>query len=81
MEGNGNIIPLIGNSLVWKIGKGSKVKKGMDPWLGFSKSYTLSNPLITALNRHEIFRFIDGTNLEVNTLWNKGLKLTSQQGL
>jgi hypothetical protein len=41
--------PLIGNWLVWKIGKGDKVQIGLDPWIGCKESYKIPSHLILDL--------------------------------
>ena len=32
---------LIGTGLVWRVGSGSRVRLGMDPWVGSSRSHLL----------------------------------------
>lgn len=46
----GKAFPLIGRWLVWKVGKGNKVKTVEDPWLGYPESFILSDPLINYLH-------------------------------
>jgi hypothetical protein len=38
--------PLIGNWLVWKIGRGNKVQIGMDPWIDNNDTYRLPHHLV-----------------------------------
>jgi hypothetical protein len=41
--------PLIGNWLVWKIGRGNKVQIGLDPWIGSNDAYRLPHHLVMDL--------------------------------
>ena len=38
--------PIFGNWITTKIGKGGKLRIGVDPWIRCSRNHRLSNPLI-----------------------------------
>jgi hypothetical protein len=46
----GLAFPLVGNLLVWKVGR-EKFKVGIDPWVGRRVMYKLPNNLIATLQR------------------------------
>jgi hypothetical protein len=44
-------LSLVGNWLVWKIGRGEQVLIGLDPWIGCKEAYKLPTHLIHELQR------------------------------
>jgi hypothetical protein len=40
----------VGDGLAWRVGKGTKVRLGSDPWLGSGANHTLPPDLINLLN-------------------------------
>jgi hypothetical protein len=56
---------ILGHWVVWKIGRGTKLIVGKDPWIGCSGNYNLSEPLRHALQVKGITCLVDATNLMV----------------
>jgi len=53
-----NSFPIIGNWLIWKVGIGSKVFIGRDPWIGSSNQHLLLENIILVLN-HQGFYYLN----------------------
>lgn len=41
--------PLVGNWLIWRVGRGTKMKVGLDPWIGCGEDYRLPAHIIIHL--------------------------------
>ena len=51
-------IQIIEKGLAWKVGDGSQVRVGCDPWVGCSPNYSLSQELVNHINS-EGFYFLN----------------------
>jgi hypothetical protein len=63
------VFPLIVKNLIWKVGKGSKVQIGLDPWVGSGESFRLSEALIDKLHIIGFFVLSQVANLDFTTIW------------
>jgi hypothetical protein len=50
-----NSFHIIGDWLIWKVGNGSKVLIGKDPWIGCANSHILPEELVNFLNQRGYF--------------------------
>jgi hypothetical protein len=51
LESPHKFFPIIGDWLIWKVGKGSNILIGKDPWIGCSNKHMLPEALILSLNQ------------------------------
>jgi hypothetical protein len=67
-----NYFHIVGDWLIWKIGNGSKVLIGKDPWIVCSNNHLLPEDLITSLN-HRGFYYLNQVGrmdfITGNTRW------------
>jgi hypothetical protein len=52
---------MVGNWIVWKIGDGSRVRVGEDPWLGVGDNFRLLEPLHQLLRIQNVITLRDAS--------------------
>lgn len=62
----------IEQGLAWKVGDGTRVRVGCDPWAGCSDRYALSHDLKLFLNERGYLFLNQVPNLRTTTIWRQG---------
>jgi hypothetical protein len=65
---------VVGDSLAWKVGKGNRLRIGIDPWPGSGTSHILPEDVTDQLHRQGIFYLSHLANPPTTTFWNQGWK-------
>lgn len=73
--------PMVGSWLVWKVGKGNRVRLGVDPWVGCGKNYRLSENLVNILGEKGYFTLSKVAHHDCTTIWNQEWKPANVIGL
>lgn len=63
--------PLVGNWLVWKVGRGTKVKVGEDPWIGCGEDFRLTVRVIQFLTNSGYYRLNQIADTYMSIIWNQ----------
>lgn len=76
-----NSFDIIDAGLAWRIGNGTKVRIGSDPWPGSDMRHILPQPLIDFLRDEGILKLSHLDNPDNTTLWHQGWESTRDLGL
>jgi hypothetical protein len=72
---------LVGNWLIWKVGKGEKVQIGLDPWIGSKGLHRLPPWLIQDLRSKGFYTLRQIVNWERSTNWQQQWLTWEEMGL
>jgi hypothetical protein len=61
--------PLVGRWLIWKVGRGNKVRLGEDPWVGYGVSYRLSENLVQIIRVKGYYKLCQVVDRDLTTIW------------
>ena len=72
--------PVVGNLFAWKVGKGYRIRIGIDPSVGIGNDFKLSGEVIHSLHSDGIVILTLATSAETSTIWHQDWKKTKQIG-
>jgi hypothetical protein len=72
---------VVGQGLAWRVGRGTKVRIGQDPWPGSDMAHLLPHPLIDILHEGVFFTWLRSQNRNRTTMWGQEWKGALQLGL
>ena len=64
MKNNDSSFSILGNWLVWKVGRGERIRIGKVPWVDSGNEYKLSKTIINILHNEGIFSLAQATSPE-----------------
>jgi hypothetical protein len=65
---------VIGDGLAWKVGRGNKVRIGVDPWPGSGLNHRLLEECIQIMNENGIHYLNQVSSQERTNIWGQGWK-------